>query len=207
MGYKTTTEFYAAIQEDIIDVNTVVEQYEIFLAKQNEAITHGTAEGFVLQQPTQREEKFSDDILTIGDDVKGVNYKLAKCCNPIYGDRIQGFIASDGAIKIHRTDCKNLLHLKQRYPYRIIRTRWTGKTGSQFAATLKVLGRDDIGIVASITSVINKTDNCLLRSINIQSQGGLFEGVLTVNVSNITLLDDLTKKILNVKGVKQVSRM
>ena len=207
MGYKTTTEFYAAIQEDIIDVNTVVEQYEEIIEKQNEAIAHGTAEEFVLQQPTQQEEKFSDDILTIGEGVKGVNYKLARCCNPIYGDRIQGFIASDGAIKIHRTDCKNLQHLKERYPYRIIRTRWTGKAGSQFVATLKVLGRDDIGIVSSITSVINKSDNSLLRGINIQSQGGLFEGVLTVNVNNITLLDDLTKKILNIKGVKQVDRM
>ena len=207
LGYKTTTEFYAAIQEDIIDINTVVEQYEDIIAKQNEAITHGTAEEFVLQQPNAQEDKISDDILTIGDDVKGVNYKLARCCNPIYGDKIQGFIASDGAIKIHRTDCKNLQHLKGRYPYRIIRTRWTGKTGSQFVATLKVLGRDDIGIVSSISSVINKTDNCLLRSINIQSQGGLFEGVLTVNVNNITLLDDLTKKMLNIKGVKQVERL
>ena len=207
LGYKTTTEFYAAIQEDIIDVNTVVEQYEEIIAKQNEATTHGTAQEFVLQQPSPQEDKTSDDILTIGDDVKGVNYKLARCCNPIYGDKIQGFIASDGAIKIHRCDCKNLLHLKGRYPYRIIRTRWTGKAGSQFVATLQVLGRDDIGIVSSITSVINKTDNCLLRSINIQSQGGLFEGVLTVNVNNITLLDDLTRKILNVKGVKQVNRL
>lgn len=207
MGFKSSTEFYAAIQEDTIDVNTVVEQYEEILAKQNESVTHGTAEEFVLTQPTVHEDKFSDDILTIGEDVKGVSYKLAKCCNPIYGDRIQGFIASDGAIKIHRNDCKNLLHLKQRYPYRIIRTRWTGKAGSQFVATLKVLGRDDIGIVSSISSVINKTDNCLLRGINIQSQGGLFEGVLTVNVSDITLLDELTKKILNVKGVKQVTRL
>ena len=207
MGYKTTTEFYAAIQEDIIDVNNVVEQYEDILTKQTEATSHGTAEEFVLQQPTTQEEKFSDDILTIGDDIKGVNYKLAKCCNPIYGDHIQGFIASDGAIKIHRADCKNLQHLKGRYPYRIIRTRWTGKTGNQFVATLKVLGRDDIGIVSSITSVINKTENCLLRSINIQSQGGLFEGVLTVSVSDITLLDDIMRKILNIKGVKQVDRM
>ena len=207
MGYKTTTEFYAAIQEDIIDVNNVVEQYEDILTKQSEAISHGTAEEFVLQQPATQEEKFSDDILTIGDDIKGVNYKLAKCCNPIYGDHIQGFIASDGAIKIHRADCKNLQHLKGRYPYRIIRTRWTGKTGNQFVATLKVLGRDDIGIVSSITSVINKTENCLLRSINIQSQGGLFEGVLTVSVSDITLLDDIMRKTLNIKGVKQVDRM
>ena len=207
MGYKTTTEFYAAIQEDIIDVNTVVEQYEALLSRQNEAVTRGTAEEFILQQPTEPKERFNDDILVIGDNVKGVNYKLARCCNPIFGDRVEGFIASDGAIKIHRTDCKNLRHLKERYPYRIIRTRWTGKAGSQFVVTLKVLGRDDIGIVASITSVINKTDGCLLRSISVQAEGGLFEGFITVNISDNKLLDDLTKKILNVKGVKQVDRI
>ncbi len=207
MGYKTTTEFYAAIQEDVIDVNDVVEQYEAIAAKPNESTARGTAEEFVLQAPTTLEERHNDDILTIGEDVKGINYKLARCCNPIFGDRIEGFIASDGAIKVHRSDCKNLRHLKERYPYRIIRTRWTGKAGSQFVATLKVLGRDDIGIVSSITSVINKTDNCLLRSISVQAEGGLFEGLLSVNVNNIGLLDDLTKKILNVKGVKQVDRM
>ena len=209
MGYKTSTEFFAAIQEDVIDVNTVVEQYEDLIAKKDETTSRGTAEEFVLQPPTPADERQhnNDDILTIGDDVKGVNYKLARCCNPIFGDRITGFIASDGAIKIHRNDCKNLRHLSQRYPYRIIRTRWTGKAGSQFVATLKVLGRDDIGIVSSITSVINKTDNCLLRSISVQAEGGLFEGVLSVNISDITLLDDLVKKIQGVKGVKQVERM
>ena len=207
MGYKTTIEFYAAIQEDIIDVNDVVEQYEDIIAKQNESVTHGTAEEFVLQQPVpDKRSSANDDILTIGEDVKGVNYKLARCCNPIFGDRIEGFIASDGAIKIHRADCRNLRHLKQRYPYRIIRTRWTGKAGSRFIATLKVLGRDDIGIVSSITSLINKTENCLLRGISVQAEGGLFEGIITVNISDIALLDDLIKKILNVKGVKQVER-
>ncbi len=207
MGYKTTIEFYAAIQDGDIDVNDVVEQYEAITTKQNEAGSRGTAEEFVLQQSTARQERFNDDILTIGEDVKGVNYKLARCCNPILGDRIVGFIASDGAIKIHRSDCKNLMHLKTRYPYRIIRTRWTGKTGNQFVATLKVLGRDDIGIVSSITSVINKTDDCLLRGISVQAEGGLFEGHITVNVSHISMLDDLSKKILNIKGVKQVDRM
>ena len=163
----------------------------------------------MLQQPSEEEtqHRINDDILTIGDDIKGINYKLAKCCNPIYGDPIEGFVASDGAIKIHRTDCKNLKHLKGRYPYRMIRTRWSGKTGSQFVATLKVVGRDDIGIVSSITSVINKTENCLLRSISVQAEGGFFEGLLTVNISNISLLDDLIRKILNIKGVKDVARM
>ena len=208
MGHKTTTEFYAAIQEGDIDVNTVVEQYEAIAAKQNETTAaRGTAEEFVLQQPAEHKDAFHDDILVIGEGVKGINYKLARCCNPIFGDRVEGFIASDGAIKIHRTDCKNLRHLKERYPYRIIRTRWTGKAGSQFIVTLHVLGRDDLGIVSSITSVINKTDNCLLRSISIQAEGGLFEGYITVNISHIDLLDDLTKKILNVKGVKEVTRL
>ena len=201
-------EFFADIQEEIIDVNDVVEQYEAINAKQEETTPRGTAEEFTLQQPVEpRLGLANDDILTIGDDVKGVNYKLSKCCNPIFGDRIEGFIASDGAIKIHRTDCKNLRHLKQRYPYRIIRTRWTGKTGSQFVATLKVLGRDDIGIVSSITSVINKTEGCLLRSISVQAEGGLFEGMITVNIQGISLLDELIKKIQGVKGVKQIDRL
>ena len=209
LGYKTTTDFYAAIQEDILDVNTVLEQYEALAAKANEAVApRATAEDFVLQQPGEHKSQYIDrDILTIGDDVKGVNYKLSHCCNPIYGDRIEGFIASDGAIKIHRTDCKNLLHLKGRYPYRIIRARWTGKTGNLFVATLQVLGRDDIGIVSSITSVINKTENCLLRSITVRADGGLFEGTLSVTIPDIGLLDDLMSKILNIKGVKQVHRL
>ena len=207
MGYKTTTEFYVAIQEEVIDINDVVEQYEALTTKQDEATPRGTAEEFVLQEPGAHDERLDSDILVIGEDVKGVNYKLAKCCKPIFGDRIVGFIASDGAIKIHRADCKNLIHLKGRYPYRIIRTRWTGKAGSQFLVTLQVLGKDDIGIVSSITSVINKTDNCLLRGISVQAEGGLFEGFLTVGVSSIDILDDLIKKILNVKGIKQVNRL
>lgn len=208
MGYKTTTEFYVAIQEEAIDINDVVEQYETLNAKQGEATSRGTAEEFVLQQPgSDRQPRLDSDILVIGEDVKGVNYKLSKCCKPIFGDRIEGFIASDGAIKIHRTDCKNLRHLKERYPYRIIRTRWTGKSGSQFLVTLQVLGKDDIGIVASITSVINKSGDSLLRSISVHADGGLFEGFLTVSISSNELLDDLTQKILNVKGVKQVNRL
>jgi len=208
MGYKTTTEFYVAIQEEVIDINDVVEQYETLSSKQSEATARGTAEEFVLQQPSDdRQLRPDSDILVIGEDVKGVNYKLSKCCKPIFGDRIEGFIASDGAIKIHRTDCKNLRHLRERYPYRIIRTRWTGKSGSQFLVTLQVLGKDDIGIVSSITSVINKTNDSLLRGISVHADGGLFEGFLTVSTSSNELLDELIQKILNVKGVKQVNRL
>jgi len=207
MGYKSSTDFLVAVHEGSVEVNTVVERYEQLVAQASEAITHGTAQDFVLQSNTHDEAQGGDDILVIGNDIKGINYKLSRCCNPIYGDRIQGFIASDGAIKVHRADCGNLKHLREKYPYRIIRTRWSGKLGTQFAATLKVVGRDDIGIVASITSVINKSGDSQLRGISIQSQGGMFEGFLTVSVPSLDLLDDLIKKILNVKGVKHVERL
>jgi len=206
LGYKTSTDFLVAVHDGSLDVNDVVEQYVQLVAKADEPIVHGTAQDFVLQHNAS-EATTDSDILVVGADVKGVNYKLSRCCNPIYGDRIAGFIASDGAIKIHRADCGNLKHLQGKYPYRIIRARWTGKVGTQFATTLKVLGKDDLGIVTSITSVINKSGDTQLRGISIQSQGGLFEGYLTISVPSLDMLDGLIKKILNVKGVKQVERI
>ena len=120
----------------------------------------------------------------IGEGIKGINYKLARCCNPIYGDDVFGFISAEGVIKIHRTDCPNAAHIKQKYPYRLIRTRWAGKGGSQFGATLSVVGQDDIGIVTNITSIINKEKDVSLRNISIDSHDGLFRGYLVVGVSN-----------------------
>ena len=166
---------------------------------------HESAANFVLQTH-DKEKKQDDDILVIGDNVKGINYKLSKCCNPIYGDRIVGFIASDGAIKIHRADCGNLRHLMEKYPYRIIKTQWSGKLGPQFAATLKVVGQDDIGIVSNITSLINKEGDTQLRNITINSNGALFEGYLVIGVNSLSILDALIKKIKNLKGVKDVTR-
>ena len=145
-------------------------------------------------------------MLLIGEGVKGINYKLSKCCNPILGDKIKGFIASDGAIKIHRDDCKNLQHLLSKYPYREIRTQWSGKLGTQFAANLRIIGYDDIGIVTNITSVINKEGNASLRSISIDSHDGLFQGFLVIGISSIQALNELIKKIQNLKGVKHVER-
>ena len=89
----------------------------------------------------------------------------------------------------------------------MIKSQWSGKIGAQFAATLKVLGKDDIGIVSTITSVINKNGDTQLRNISISSQGGLFEGYLVIGIASIDMLDDLIKKILTVKGVKQVTRV
>lgn len=209
LGYKTLTDFFMAINEQRLDVSDVVERYERLDERHNDAqMPHqqGTANEFVLHDNGANAHT-ADNVLIIGNDVKGINYKLSNCCKPIYGDKIVGFIASDGAVKIHRANCGNAIHLKEKYPYRIIKTQWSGKLGTQFAASLRVVGRDAIGIVSNITSVINKTGDSTLRNITINSHDGSFEGQLVIGISSLTDLDELVNKIGSLKGVKQVSRM
>lgn len=207
MGYKTLTDFYVALHDEEIDMNDVLHHYVAQLQRQEEggAAPQGSAKDFVLH-PKTHDDEHDDDILVIGDNVKGINYKLSKCCNPIFGDKIVGFVASDGAIKIHRADCGNLRHLSNRYPYRIIRSKWSGKIGAQFAATLRVVGKDDIGIVSNITSVINKLGDTQLRNITITSSGGLFEGFLVIGISSTDLLNELIQKLSSLRGVNVVER-
>lgn len=205
-GYKTSTDFFVDVDEEKFDISTLIEEYLVFVERQQDnAKPRETAQNFVLQHKDD-DTSHDDDILVIGNNVKGINYKLSRCCNPIYGDAILGFISSDGAIKVHRRDCGNLKHLKEKYPYRIIRSRWSGKMGKQFAATLKVVGNDDIGIVSNITSLINKEGETVLRSVSIASNGGLFEGHLVIGINSLDNLDILIKKIKNLKGVKDVQR-
>lgn len=206
-GYKSITDFYVEIELGNIDVNELIESYLDFTRPVEQLPIHEAADKFVLQAKAQDSSSADSDILIIGNDVKGINYKFSRCCNPIYGDKIVGFIASDGAIKIHRLDCGNMKNLMEKYPYRVIKSEWSGKLGNQFAAMLKVVGQDDIGIVSNITSLINKEGDTVLRSISINSNGGLFEGHLVIGVSSIECLSSLMKKIKNLKGVKDVVRM
>lgn len=205
LGFKTVTDFYDNIANETLDVNDVIAQYEILDQKLNGMGGEiRSATEFTLQ--SQDETNRSDDVLIIGNDIKGINYRLAKCCNPIYGDKVFGFISAEGVIKIHKSDCPNSSHIKTKYPYRIITTRWSGKVGSQFGATLRIVGYDDIGIVTNITSIITKEKNVILKSISIDSNDGLFQGYLVVGVVDTQSLNSLIKKIKTVKGVKDVQR-
>ena len=205
LGFKTVTDFYDNIANELLDVNDVITQYEILDQKLNESTSDVISATEFSLQP-QQDVNRSDDVLIIGDDIKGINYRLAKCCNPIYGDDVFGFISAEGVIKIHKQDCPNALHIKTKYPYRIITTRWSGKVGSQFGATLRIVGYDDIGIVTNITSIITKEKDVVLKSISIDSNDGLFQGYLVVGVVNTQSLNMLIKKIKTVKGVKDVER-
>ena len=190
-----------------IDANEVIDGYAEFIKPVEQVPTHETADKFVLQSKVQDTDDTDSEILIIGNDVKGINYKFSKCCNPIYGDKIMGFISSSGAIKIHRMDCGNVKNLMEKYPYRVIKSQWSGKLGNQFAATLKVVGQDDIGIVTNITSLINKEGDTVLRNISINSNDGLFEGHLVIGINSLDHLSTLIQKIQNLRGVKEVTRL
>lgn len=204
MGYKTVTDFYVKIGEGKININDVIGLYVNCYERDNQENTETrTAEEYEMA-PT--DNKRVDDELVIGGNVKGVNYKLAKCCTPVFGDDIFGFISTEGSIKIHRNDCPNAAHIKERYGYRVINARWAGKTGTQYTATLRVVGQDDIGIVTNISSIINKEKNVSLRSIAIDSEDGLFQGHISVLIDDISTLNSLIKKLKTIKGVKGVER-
>lgn len=203
LGYKTVTDFYDAIADESLDINNVITEYEGLDKKIPDAAEIRSAEEFQLMTAAD-DDSTSSDVLVIGDDIKGINYRLSKCCNPIYGDDVFGFISAEGVIKIHRHDCPNATNIREKYPYRLITTRWSGKLGQQFGATLRIVGNDDLGIVTSITSIINKERDTSLRSISIDSNDGIFQGFLVVGVNDTVALNNLIKKLKTVKGVKDV---
>lgn len=206
LGFKTVTDFYNAIADEQLDVNDVIDSYDRLDTPSEPVADVRSAEEFRLQPERKDESSCSDDVLVIGEGIKGVSYRLAKCCNPIYGDDVFGFVSSEGVIKIHRRFCPNAAHIHERYPYRIIPTRWSGKAGSHFVSTLSIVGTDDIGIVTNITSIISKESRSSLRNISIDSHDGLFHGYLVIGVESKKVLDDIIKKISTVKGVKNVQR-
>lgn len=210
LGYKTQTAFYHDLSVETISVDEVLKEYEQLQTPQiqGEPAAHSAAEFTASPEATVESDKkqAGSDVLVIDRDLKGIDYKLARCCHPIYGDSIVGFVSIARGITIHRSDCSNIKNLEKQYPYRIQRARWSGKSAGQYFITLRVVGNDDIGIVTNISSVINKEPNTLLRSISIDTEGGLFQGHLTVSVSDLSSLNTLIRKIQSVKGVKNVSR-
>lgn len=207
-GYKTVTDFYVDIAEERLDPNVIIDEYLDLIHKDTEQQEHlaaRSAEEFVTT--TEAEEIATNkDVLVIDKNLTGIEYKLAKCCNPIYGDEVFGFVSTQG-IKIHRMDCPNAQEMFSRFGYRIIRAKWSGKGDNGYIVTLRVVGRDDIAIVTNITSVIGKETNVSLRSLHIDSVDGLFQGNFTVQVRDTATLNQLTKKLKTVKGVKNVERL
>lgn len=207
-GYKTVSDFYQGLASEKMDILEIRDLYLEMEKRETsgEPVEVRSAEGFI-KEPEQPETKGKDDVLVIGENIKNIEFKLSKCCNPIFGDSVFGFVSVVGGIKIHRTDCPNAPQMIAKFGYRIVNARWSGKSeGTAYPITLRIVGHDDIGIVTNITSLISKEKQVTLRSISIDSNAGLFQGNLTIMVSDLKQLDSILRKLKTVKGVKNVSR-
>ena len=213
LGYKEVSDFYKQIVDGVLDVNTVIERYiELKNREQNPnsdvPVRSAGEYEFNPQLAVGGQKNFnSDDVLVIDRNLKGLDYQLAHCCRPIYGDEVFGFVTVSGGIRIHREDCPNAPELRKRFGYRIVKARWSGKGSSQYSITLRVVGNDDLGIVNNLTSIISKDERLVLRSISIDSNDGLFSGNLVVMLDDTSRLETLIRKLRNVKGVKAVERI
>ncbi|MDE6811103.1 MAG: RelA/SpoT family protein, partial [Muribaculaceae bacterium] len=206
-GYKFANEFYSDMATEKLDVARFLQTY------QEEALTEAgdgekvSAGEFVLLHDESEDAK-SDVLVIGGKSIAGLSYKFARCCNPIYGDDVFGFISSEGTVKVHKKDCPNAANIRTRYPYRVIPVEWSGKTGDMLAANIRIIGNDDLGILANITSIISKEMGVNLRNVSIDTDNsGMFQGYLTIGVSDNSQLSAVMKKIRTVKGVKEVTRM
>lgn len=214
MGFKETSDFYKQVADNKIDANDVVDKY---IEERDHDINQKmsgvvrSAEEFSFDPQTSSSTSYNnigvDDELVIDQNLKGVDYSLAQCCHPIFGDPIFGFVTVSGGIKIHCQNCPNAPELRKRFGYRIVKARWSGKGQSQYSITLRIVGNDDLGILNNITSIISKEEKIVMKSINIDSHDGLFSGNLNVLIDDTTKLEALLKKLRTVKGVKSIVRL
>lgn len=205
-GYKYANDFFADMADEKIDAGKFLATY----IEETTAKTEGPkiSAGEYQMKRSDEEPTAKNDVLVIGDKtINGLKYKFAKCCSPIYGDDVFGFISSDGMVKIHRCDCPNATNIRERYPYRVIRADWSGKQGDMLPVSLKIIGNDDIGIMANITSIISKEMNVNLRNISVDSHDGMFQGILVVAVNDQRQLTLLLKKLKTIKGIKDIQRL
>lgn len=209
LGFKEGNDFYVALTDGRLDVNKVIEQYVDI-----SAYDAGTAERAPLHKASEydftpdieAQSKQAEDVLVIDQNLKGIEFQMAPCCAPVYGDDVFGFVTISGGIKIHRSSCPNAPALRERFGYRIVKARWAGKGGSKYPITLRVVGNDDLGILHNITSIISKEAKIMLRSVNIDSNDNLFSGIITLMVDDTQVLQQVIKKIATVRGVKSVTR-
>jgi len=201
---KVPTDLYYALATDKIDITEIK---EILTVKISEAKPIEKETKSEIKE-TIKESNYSSDYLVIDNKIQNVDYKLAKCCNPIYGDSIFGFVTVSEGIKIHRTNCPNARQLVDRYNYRIIKAQWTKAAAMQsFQAIIKVVGIDDVGMLSKISDIISKDLKVSMRSITMDSNDGMFDGKIKVSVESTKHLDMLMARIKKEKSILKVTRV
>lgn len=150
---------------------------------------------------------YDKGIILFGQDKQILDYNFSKCCSCIAGDEIFGFTTISQGIKVHNSNCPNSIQLRSRYSYRILQASWKTKEEYNFTSTIKIKGIDQIGLINKVTKLISDLLNVNIESINISSNAGMFQGEISVNVLNISHLENLIKKLENIEGIESVERL
>ncbi len=147
-----------------------------------------------------------NDMLLIGEDMDVIDYKLAKCCNPIMGDDVFGFVTVNEGIKIHRTNCPNAVELMSNYGYRVVKAKWTAQKELMFMAGIQILGTDRVGLINDVSEIISTDLGVNMRSITVETDNGIFEGTIKLYIQDTLHLDMLIEKLKAVESIESVTR-
>ena len=202
--YKLSSalDLYSMVAFDKADLNEIK---QILLDKDE---TEKIPEPDISQLEEKVAEQKDENYLIIDDKLDHVNYNLAKCCNPIAGDSVHGFVTIGKGISIHRKSCPNAKRMLEKYGYRHIDVKWkTSENGNVFQTTIRISGEDKIGILGEITAVISKDLRVNMQSIKVDSKKDVFTGYIRLTVKDIKHLDELIHKLLKVKGINKASRI
>lgn len=208
------TEVYALIATGKLDFQTIKEILARHLSGEAEEERRAAAaeqerqKQAVAAEKAEKRESHSTDALIIDDDISKIQYKLAKCCNPIKGDEVFGFITINSGITIHRNDCPNAKRMKENYPYRVIEARWRQHSEGAFRVTIRVVAVDTTGMANHITEVISRELKLNIRAMSFElGKGGVVSGTIAVEVPSAAAADFLIHNILKIKGVQRAFRL
>ncbi len=203
---KTYTEVYALAVDDKIDYSALKEQLLGKGEKQKAPEKIDEQAVVKLARPRQGKENGKDFVIIDGV-LGGWDYKLAKCCGPVYGDRIFAFVTINEGVKIHRANCPNAKQLAEKFGYRILDAKWLATDqDSLYQADLWVTGYDEIGVANRLTDVISKEMNTQIRSLALHTNDGIFEGTISILVKDTGSLDMLINRVRKVKGIISATR-
>ena len=206
LKYDSAQEMYFLISNGTLELDSIT-GYEL---KQGKILWEKGPQPDTSKK-TEVSEKYipnaKEDTLLIGESMQKLDYTLSKCCNPIAGDDVFGFITVIGGIRVHRRNCPNATNMLSKYAYRMMKARWTSKAQTQFKVKLQITGIDDVGLVNQLTEVISADMQVNMIAISMESKDGVFEGNITALVMNTTHLRDIIEKLKNVNGVHTVERV
>ncbi len=209
--FNTTQDMFYAIGLDSFDLSKLFKEVKKYkstgrIDEEAQEETQKSEEEIQQQYITEARKMGDGKSLIINGELSNVKYSYANCCNPIPGDDVIGFISRMGDIKIHRSMCNNALHLIKTEGERIVDVDWAKKIDTKFLGAVKVIGEDRVGMINDITDVLSKALSTNMKSINVNSDSGMFEGIISLYVDGLPHLKKIMKRLERIEGVKNVLR-